>query len=193
MSQSLISISFEKAKSQCLRMISKEIEKRTKLGLSIEYDLKDKIQVENLSGYPKNSSEYRYLDVKFKAKILKAQLEELYSNNKFSVRIERYSGGSSIDAYWTGPSISSEELKGIERLYSDSGKTDISVDYFDVDNYCHIGEDTTQYHQRYVNFDSCGFCGGKYEKLAITTEDKKCCMYCVNRREAVSFKVLPKW
>ena len=184
---------FAKAKEQCLKLVQKEIDKRTSEGREIKYDLEDKARIEPLSDFPKESKVIRYLDVKYKAKFLKAQLEETFPNNEFSVRIERYSGGSAIDGTWKGPKIEYSQLRAIENLYQDAGNTDSSVDYFDHDNYVYIQEDAKQFNGRYLNFPSCNFCGGKQEKMAITTDGRNCCMYCVNRREADSFRMLPKW
>ena len=46
----------------------------------------------------------KYIDTRDHAKIIRKVLKEAFPATKFSVRMKRYSGGSSIDVYWTdGP------------------------------------------------------------------------------------------
>lgn len=53
------------------------------------------------------ASEPRYIDVADVAKLVRAALKETFPFTKFSVRIDRYAGGSSIDIHWTdGPEAS---------------------------------------------------------------------------------------
>ena len=48
--------------------------------------------------------ETRWIDTKDQAKMIRQSLKEAFPGVKFSVRMERYSGGSSIDVRWTdGP------------------------------------------------------------------------------------------
>ena len=118
-----------------------------------------------------------------------------YPNNTFSIKSERYSGGSSITVSYKGDKIEVSELREFERIYSDAGNTDSQADYFDYDNYVHIGEDSKQYSQRSESFDACSFCGMKTEYLSINTDDKKGCNVCTqNGTAGNSFKHLPeKW
>lgn len=52
----------------------------------------------------------RYIDTAEAAKMLRPFLKREFPNVKFSVRIERYAGGSSIDATWTdGPTVEQVE------------------------------------------------------------------------------------
>lgn len=52
-----------------------------------------------------DTSPYKtYVDTTWTAKILRYELARRYPGTKFSVRLERYSGGSSVDVRWTdGP------------------------------------------------------------------------------------------
>lgn len=46
----------------------------------------------------------KHVDVKETAKIIRETLKQAFPHTKFSVRLDRYSGGCSIDAHWTdGP------------------------------------------------------------------------------------------
>lgn len=52
----------------------------------------------------------RYIDTAEVAKMLRPQLKRVFPGVKFSVRIERYSGGSSIDVRWIdGPTVEQVE------------------------------------------------------------------------------------
>lgn len=42
----------------------------------------------------------RYIDTAEVAKLLRAELKAHFPDTRFSVRISRYAGGSSIDVYW---------------------------------------------------------------------------------------------
>lgn len=61
-----------------------------------------------------------YIDTADVAKIIRYRLKLLYPGTKFSVRLQRYAGGSSIDVYWTdGPS--SRAVDRIIKPYSSKG------------------------------------------------------------------------
>ena len=180
---------FEKAKQQALKAVNKELS----LAEFPEYDQKHKAQIESLQNFPESSQQIRGLDVKYKAIFLKAQFNEQFPENKISVRIERFSGGSAISARWTGPVIKHSETRKLEELYSDRGATDSSIDYFDHDNYCDISEDTHQHIERSKSFPVCAFCGASAEEVAVTSDGKNCCRVCISNQRANSFKVLPKW
>lgn len=46
----------------------------------------------------------QFIDTKDVAKLIRSALREAFPDTRFSVRLSRYSGGSSIDVYWTdGP------------------------------------------------------------------------------------------
>ena len=179
---------FAKAKSQALAVLAKNPS-------DSEWYQDQVIKVESLESFPTPKTDLRYVDVAAKAKLLKAHLQSKYPENKFSVKIERYSGGSSINASYKGEKIDSQELREMEWCYSDAGKTDSQSDYYDYDNYVNIDEDSEQYIKRYQTFESCNFCGCKAEVLAINTENKKSCNVCTNNNSAGnSFRVLPrKW
>lgn len=58
----------------------------------------------NLNEMPTAAAEARYVDTAAAAKMLRPQLKRAFPGVKFSVRIDRYAGGSSIDIGWTdGP------------------------------------------------------------------------------------------
>jgi len=91
--------------------------------------------VKELKNFPTDSSQLRNLGVDHKAKILRLHLKHAFPETKFSVRIEYYSGGSAIRCHWKGGGKYPYGAYAISKIYSDSGKTDIQSDYFDVDNY----------------------------------------------------------
>ncbi len=99
-----------------------------------DYDRKSHNKINNLDGFPQDSSQLRGVGVKQKAPILKAHLSTIYPDNKFSVRIEYYSGGSSINVSITGGDAYPYGADKIGDLYKDSGSTNSMVDYFDYDN-----------------------------------------------------------
>lgn len=57
-----------------------------------------------------------YIDTADVAKIVRQELKEVFPNQKFSVRIQRYSGGSSIDVSWTD-GIPAKEVEGVIGKY----------------------------------------------------------------------------
>jgi len=100
-----------------------------------DYDRNKYNMVKNLDGYPQHSSQLRSVGVRHKVPIMKSHLQDTYPESKWSVRTEYFSMGSSIRAAWTGGGPYPYGADSIRQLYSDSGATDIQVDYFDVDNY----------------------------------------------------------
>lgn len=129
---------FENAKAMAIKYLEKEIERlggrHPSLTNSTNEDIK---KILKLDGYPTDSRQLRGVDTAAKAKLLKAQLEDEFPDSKWSVQIERYSGGSSIKAKF----LDGKYPYGAEKigdLYSNSGDTDIQSDYFDVDNYVSV-------------------------------------------------------
>jgi len=100
-----------------------------------DYDRNKYNMVKNLDGYPQHSSQLRSVGVRYKAPIMKAHLQDVYPESKWSVKTQYYSGGSSINAGWAGGGPYPYGASSIKELYSDSGATDLQTDYFDVDNY----------------------------------------------------------
>ena len=130
---------FIKAKEKALKAVQKDIEKTSsrKYGKPSEYDLRDEEKIQLLKDFPLNNRELVDVDVKFKAIFLKAQLEKEFPQAEIKVRIERYSGGSAIDA-WVKGEVDENKASEIGHLYSNSGNTDLMTDYFDYDNYVHV-------------------------------------------------------
>lgn len=95
-------------------------------------------QINNLDGYPTDSSQLRDVDTTRKAQIMRVHLSESFPNNTWSVRTKYYSGNSSITAYWKGDGLYPYGATAIGSLYSDAGATDTQSDYFDIDNYVHV-------------------------------------------------------
>lgn len=105
-------------------------------------------QIKNLDGFPQDSSQLRGVGVRYKAPIMKAHLVNTYPDSKWSVKTKYYSGGSEINASWMGGGGYPYGANKIKELYTNSGSTDIQVDYFDVDNYVDLRdgrEDRPQY------------------------------------------------
>jgi len=121
-----LSKNFNKAKDKILKHMGEPKD---------TYDRNKYNMVKNLDGYPQHSSQLRSVGVRYKAPIMKAHLQDVYPESKWSVRTEYYSGGSSINAGWTGGGPYPYGASSIKELYSDSGATDLMTDYFDVDNY----------------------------------------------------------
>lgn len=147
-------------------------------------------KLEALNDYPDQRTDLRMVDVAAKAKLLKAQLIDQFPENSFSVKIERYSGGSSINAYYKGTKIDTQIIKELENTYSDAGKTDIQSDYFDYDNYCSITEDSKQRQERISKCPKCENCGSQEDRIAITSDNKIICNWCFNSGKFSSFKKL---
>lgn len=107
-------------------------------------------KIKNLDGYPQHSSQLKNVGVKYKAPIMKAHLNDTYPNNKWSVRTEYFSMGSAINGHWTGggeyPYGANEE---VAQMYTDSGATNMMVDYSDTDNYVSLydGRPREERHQ----------------------------------------------
>lgn len=134
---------FNKAKDKILKHMGEP-----KTGDSWETDKYNKIK--NLDGYPQHSSQLKNIGVKYKAPIMKAHLNDTYPDNKWSVRTEYFSMGSSLNGHWTGggqyPYGANEE---VAQMYTDSGATNMMVDYSDVDNYVSLydGRPREERHQ----------------------------------------------
>ncbi len=124
-----LSKNFNKAKSKVLKAFG-----TPKGGDSWQTDQYNKLN--NLDGYPQHSSQLKNLGVKYKAPIMKAHLNDTYPDNKWSVRVEYFSMGSAINGHWIGgggyPYGSNEK---VAQMYTDSGASNMMVDYSDVDNY----------------------------------------------------------
>ena len=185
---------FIKGKKLAIKTIQKQIDKssaRSENGSEYSlsrWDQEQLAKVNALTAYPIHSAQLRNVDIVAKAKLLKTQLQELYSDRNWSVRSDTYS----IDAEYTGEPIR-EDLDKIARAYSDSGKTDIQSDYFDYDNYCHIKESYKQYSERSKSFPECSFCQMRQEQMAVTSDDKNACTFCRNQgRAGNSFKSIPQ-
>lgn len=177
---------FQKAKQQAL-----DYERKNLIKYPDSYFTPKSIQkIEALNDYPDQRTDLRMIDVVAKAKLLKAQLMEKFPENSFSVKIERYSGGSSINAYYKGKKIDTQIIREIENTYSDAGKTDIQSDYFDYDNYCSITEDHTQRMERISRCPKCSNCGSQEDRIAITSEGQIICSWCFNSGKYSSFKKL---
>jgi hypothetical protein len=68
----------------------------------------------------------RYIDTAEVARMLRPQLKRVFPGVKFSVRISRYSGGSSIDVRWTdGPTV--EQVEGVTHGFQ-GGRFDGMID-----------------------------------------------------------------
>lgn len=131
---------FDKAKEKALKAINKEIAVRLAKGKSVSYDLEDKAKIEALQNFPDSESKsvIYSLDVKFKAIFLKAQLKKEFPKADVKARIERYSGGSAIDAWIVGE-VDEKKASEIGQFYSDDkGHSDPQSDYFAYDNYVHV-------------------------------------------------------
>jgi hypothetical protein len=87
----------------------------------------------------------RYIDTKDVAKLIRRDLARAFPGTTFSVRISRYSGGSSIDVRWTdGPT--SDAVERVTGRYEGKGLMD-NTDYApyvdgELDGECvHFGSD----------------------------------------------------
>lgn len=89
--------------------------------------------------FPSDAEQLKGVDVKYKAKILKAELKSVFPDQDFSVRINRYSGGSSIYMGWDSPPMLAEdeaEYHNIIDKYSyEYPDHDPQTDYCHVDNF----------------------------------------------------------
>jgi hypothetical protein len=152
---------------------------------------RDSIQkLEALNDFPTIYTDLRYVDVVSKSKLLKAYLSDLYPDHIFTVKTERYSGGSNIQVKYTGTKLNPKELRDIENIYQDSGKTDTQSDYFDYDNYCDISEDHNQRTLRLSKCPKCFNCNTQSDRIAITSNDDIICEVCFNSGKWNSFKQL---
>lgn len=177
---------FMKAKAQALDYERKYLNKFPNSVFTRESIQK----LESLNDYPTVYTDLRYIDVVSKSKLLKAYLSEIYPDHIFTVKTERYSGGSSINVKYTGKKLNSKELRQIENIYQDSGKTDSQSDYFDYDNYCDISEDNTQRSDRLSKCPKCFNCTTQSDRIAITSNDEIICEVCFNSGKWNSFKEL---
>ena len=187
MSQALKqSDSFIKAKQQAL-----DYERKYLIKYPNAIFCKGSIQkLESLNDYPTVYNDLRYIDVIAKSKLLISYLNEKYTDHNFKLKTERYSGGQSISVKYTGNKINSKEIRDIENIYQDSGKTDTQSDYFDYDNYCDISEDHDQRTLRLSKCPKCFSCTAQSERIAITSDDKIICETCFNSGKFNSFKQL---
>ncbi len=89
--------------------------------------------------FPSDAKKLKGVDVKYKAKILKAELKGVFPDQDFSVRINRYSGGSSIHVGWDSPPMLAEdeaEYHSIIDKYSyEYPDSNPQTDYCHVDNF----------------------------------------------------------
>lgn len=105
------------------------------LAKSILEDEIPKIQnLKKLDRYPSNPFEIKNLGTKFKAKILKDELKNLFPKTKFRVKSDHYSGGSSINVFWEDGASSKKVQPVIKKYQTDLG-SDPMTDYFNYDNY----------------------------------------------------------
>ena len=109
-----------------------------------DYSRKQYNLVNNLDGYPQHSSQLRSVGVSVKAPIMKAHLADSYPDGNWSVRVQYYAGGSSINAGWKGGGTYPYGAEQIASIYHDSGATDSMTDYFDADNYVHLNDDRSK-------------------------------------------------
>lgn len=180
---------FKKAKTQALKVLLKDIEK-----YNSEYSWKSYGKIQTLESFPDVKTDLRGIDVTAKAKLLKKYLEVSFPENKFSVKIERYAGGSSIDATYKGDRIPQDELRQIELIYQDAGNSDMQSDYFDYDNYCSITENIDQKLARLKRCPKCTCCGNQDEKIAKDGSGNIICEWCFNySRQNQSFQELPHY
>jgi hypothetical protein len=145
---------FQKAKEMALKAINKDIQKsiaaiKSQHGIDAaslnmvkpsRYLLEDLEKIKNLNAFPNidNFHQIYSLDVKYKAVFLKAHLQQAFPEAVIKVRIQRYSGGSAIDAWVKGPA-NPKEAALIGLMYQDDkGKSDPMSDYFAYDNYVHV-------------------------------------------------------
>jgi len=132
---------FEKAKAFGVKFLEKRIQKWLKSSAphNAEYYQKDLAKLNALQGFPENSGVIRGLDVRIKAKLLKAHLESEFPNSVWSVRSEFFSMGSAVDAIFKGGApIDEAKAQRIGDLYQDDGQSDMMTDYFDQDNFVHV-------------------------------------------------------
>lgn len=125
---------FLKAKKDALKVAEKILKKYPQS----DWAIRDIDRVVKIQGYPENSIEIRNMDVRVKAKFLKAQLHEVFPGTKWSVKTEFFSMGSAIDAILKEGHVNEEVASAIGKLYQDDGQTDTMTDYFDQDNFVHV-------------------------------------------------------
>lgn len=129
-----ISPGFLKGKKDALKVALKQVKKYP----DSSWSKRDVERLNEMKGYPENSSDIRNMDVRVKAKLLKAQLQDAFPKSKWSVRTEFFSMGSAIDAILKEGQVNEEQASAIGKLYADSGNSDPMTDYFDNDNYVHV-------------------------------------------------------
>ena len=131
--------SFDKAKARAMKGMTKPEADDT-------YQLNKYNAINNLDGFPTHSSQLRGAGVSVKAPLMKAHLQSVYPDNKWSVRTEYFSMGSAIDGHWKGggkyPYGASSE---IAELYSNRGASNMQVDYSDTDNYVNLYDGRATY------------------------------------------------
>ena len=118
--------------------LAKYGEKHSATKRLIEYRSK----IAGLEGYfPSVAEALKGVDVKYKAKIMRAELRSIFPDQKFSVRINRFSGGSSIHVTWEKrPMLSDDEEqyhKIIENYCYEYPDSNPLMDYTHVDNFTH--------------------------------------------------------
>ncbi len=89
--------------------------------------------------FPSDAEQLRGVDVKYKARILKAELKSVFPDQNFSVRISRYSGGSSIHMEWGSPPMLAEDEEQyhiiIDKYSYEYPDSNPQTDYCHVDNF----------------------------------------------------------
>lgn len=86
---------------------------------------KPSVEAPNAGETVKGASEIRYMDVKDVAKLLRKDLAEKFPNQKFSVRIDRYSLGEAIDIIWVD-GVATEKVQEVAWKY-DSVDRDLAT------------------------------------------------------------------
>ena len=101
----------------------------------------------------------KYIDVKESARLMREALKTAFPKTKFSVRLSRYSGGHSIDAFWTdGPT--DKQVKPILDRFNGQG--------FDGMTDCSYSCGKRMFRGESVNFGS-GYVFGHRETSATLT------------------------
>jgi hypothetical protein len=100
------------------------------------------------SEFPVESIEIKEVDIKYKVRLLKEELQRSFPAVKFTVKGEHYSGGCSIDVLCVdGPNT--DKVRAIADKYQYTyPDNDSSTDYFHVDNYCHTQRKITKWNER---------------------------------------------
>lgn len=89
--------------------------------------------------FPSGAEQLKGVDVRYKAKILKAELKSIFPDQRFSVRINRFSGGSAIHVGWEeSPMLPEDEEQYhliIEKYCYEYPDSNALMDYCHVDNF----------------------------------------------------------